>query len=112
LDSHIQRATTGPYHAIQSLSLILPKYPEYLEKIKRSRDLFCAWQCEDLVLPMSSQPLLCTRTLKPLTSNDARVVLYRPRQPIQGSIICHLGEVHKQLEQVGENFRFLEQHEQ
>ena len=112
LESHIQRATTGPYHAIQSLSLILPKHAEYLERIKRSRDLFCEWQRNDLVSPMSAQPLLCTHTRNLLTSKDARVVLYKPRQQIQGSIICHIGEVHKQLEQVGENFKFLEPDEQ
>jgi len=112
LESHLQRLTTGPYHAIQSLSLILPKRAEYLEKVKRSRDLFCEWQHNDLVTPLSAQPLLCTHTKNRLTSKDARVVLYKPRQQIQGSIICHIGEVHKQLAQVGENFKFLELNEQ
>lgn len=112
LESHIQRKTTGPYHAIQSLSLIIPRHSEYLEKVKRSRDLFCSWQFEDLTAPMSDQPLLCTHTMKRLSSKDTRVILYKPRQQIQGSIICHIGEVHKQLEHVGENFRLLESDEQ
>ncbi len=112
LESHMQRKTTGPYHAIQSLSVILPRHSEYLEKIRRSRDLFCSWQFEDLTGPMSAQPLLCTHTLKRLSSKDPRVILYKPRQQIRGSIICHIGEVHKQLEHVGENFGLLEPDEQ
>jgi len=111
LETHLQRATTGPYHAIQSLSLILPKRAEYLEKIRRSRDLFCEFQHDDLIAPMSAQPLLCTYTKKRLTSTDPRVVLYKPRQKIEGSIICHIGEVHKDLERVGENFKLLESDE-
>lgn len=112
LESHLQRSTTGPYHAIQSLSLILPKHAEYLEKIKRSRDLFCEWQQANLIVPLPEQPLLCTYTKSKITSTDPRVVLYKPRQKILGSIVCHLGEVHKELEKVGENFKLLETNEE
>ena len=40
------------------------------------------------------QPLICTQVEKKVKTNSKDVILYKPRSNINGSIICHLGEVH------------------
>jgi 2-aminoethylphosphonate-pyruvate transaminase len=48
-----------------------------------------------LSLPPINQPLLCTHITKKIYTNNKKVILYKPRGNLKGSIICHLGEVHK-----------------
>ena len=44
--------------------------------------------------PNINQPYLCTYTTKKIYTKNHRVVLYKSRAKINGSVICHLGEVH------------------
>jgi 2-aminoethylphosphonate-pyruvate transaminase len=37
---------------------------------------------------------LCTHVRCKITSNNKNVILYKPRNNIGGSVVCHLGEVH------------------
>ena len=46
-----------------------------------------------VTVPQENQPLLCTYTTKIVQKKD-NVVLYKPRGLSNGSIVCHLGEVH------------------
>ena len=48
-----------------------------------------------LTLPSKFQPLLCTHITRKIKKNIAKkVVLYKTRGNLGGSIVCHLGELH------------------
>ena len=49
-----------------------------------------------LTVPQVFQPLLCTHVkCRIKTKNSKKVVLYKPRNNLGGSVVCHLGEVHQ-----------------
>ena len=41
-----------------------------------------------------NQPLLCTHVKCRVLPKNKKVVLYKPRNNLSGSIVCHLGEIH------------------
>ena len=43
----------------------------------------------------NNQPLLCTYLEGKIIPNDNNIILYSPRSELSGSVVCHLGEVHK-----------------
>ena len=47
-----------------------------------------------LIYPIQNQPLLCTYIKKKLTSKDKKIIFYKTRANLPGSVVCHLGEVH------------------
>ena len=47
-----------------------------------------------LTLPKIYQPLLCTHINKKVIAKNNNVILYKPRNNLEGSIVCHLGEAH------------------
>ena len=47
-----------------------------------------------LVFPNNNQPLLCTRVKKEIKRKNNKVILYKSRLKITGSVVNHLGELH------------------
>ncbi|MEH6589920.1 MAG: adenylyltransferase/cytidyltransferase family protein [Halioglobus sp.] len=92
LDTHQQLGVTGPYHAICALDEIRGQHPQMLERVVQSKEKTLElWQhCID---PAINQPLLCTYLRAKVEAVDDEVVLYSPRSPLPGSIICHMGEL-------------------
>lgn len=95
LDNMEKHAITGPYHAICSLYGVIDKYEIFKDRVKKSK--------EDILNNFSIfyskkyQPLLCTRLQKKLRAVDKNdnIIFYKPRISIEGSIVCHLGEIYK-----------------
>ncbi len=94
LDTYRLKRTTGPYHALQSLSLVAHHH----EKLRRSVFINKERMLEEhesiLVHAIENQPQLCTGVKLKVRSNNPKVTLYESRLPNAPSIICHLGEVH------------------
>jgi len=59
-----------------------------------NKNLFQKKMQNFLTVPIKFQPLLCTHVRCKITSNNKNVILYKPRNNIGGSVVCHLGEVH------------------
>jgi 2-aminoethylphosphonate-pyruvate transaminase len=92
--THVDKLMTGPYHSICSLADVLPKHDDFLAAVIENKQFFLAKMKNYLSLPISHQPLLCTHVTCKIKSRDPRVILYKPRSDLEGSVLCHLGEVH------------------
>jgi len=105
--NHLEKRMTGPYHAIASLVDVLPKHAAIRESVTINKERFMSKMKNRLTLPEGNQPLLCTHVNCNIVSDDPSVVLYRPRNNLAGSIVCHLGEIHKENGYQGENINKL-----
>lgn len=94
LENHIDKAMTGPYHAICSLADVLPKHDDFRTAVVENKRVFLRRMSNDLTVSPSHQPLLCTHVNCEIKSRDPRAILYKPRSNAGGSVVCHLGEVH------------------
>jgi 2-aminoethylphosphonate-pyruvate transaminase len=94
LATYRDKLTTGPYHSILSLSRVLEKHEEFLYSVLENKKRFAQKMRNYLVHPKELEPLLCTHVKCNIDTNNSRVILYKPRIKISGSIICHLGEAH------------------
>jgi hypothetical protein len=94
LATHLDRGMTGPYHAIASLVDVLPGHADFRSAVVENKKVFLKKMADCLTVPVEKQPLLCTHVSCEVTSEDSRAVLYRPRNNLGGSVVCHLGEVH------------------
>jgi cytidyltransferase-like protein len=95
LTTHAERKVTGPYHAICSLDLVLPRHSDIRESVRIGKDVFCRRYAERLLRAESDQPLLCTLLRGRIVPLDDDVVMYSPRDRVPGtSVVCHLGEAH------------------
>ena len=83
---------TGPYHAIQSLEMILKNYKYFKRSVEINKKLTLKKFKDYISLPKKNQPLLCTYLNCKVKGTNNKVVLYKPRVKLPGSIICHLGE--------------------
>lgn len=92
--SHRDKRMTGPLHTILSLADVLPKHLEYREAVAVNKEKFISRMQPWLVFPAHLQPLLCTRLSREIRCTDTSAVLYTTRFPVEGSVICHLGEIH------------------
>jgi aspartate aminotransferase-like enzyme len=109
LYSHYDKKMTGPYHTIYSLYKILKNYRSFKFAVLKNKEKFCKLYKDDLIFPKENQPLLCTQSKKKVRRLNKNTILYSPRSNIQGSIICHLGEVHLKTKASGkilENISF------
>jgi len=91
LNTHKNKMTTGPYHAIASLYGIIEKHNIFKQRVVNSKNTILE-KYQDIVRE-SNQPLLCTYLEGEVVPNDDSIVLYSPRSKLSGSVICHLGEV-------------------
>ena len=60
-----------------------------------------------ILYPLANQPLLCTYVNKKIKKKNNKVVLYQSRAKIDGSIVCHLGEVHLKRKAKGDIQKFI-----
>jgi 2-aminoethylphosphonate-pyruvate transaminase len=91
LDTHKNKMTTGPYHAIASLYGVMEKHNIFLQRVINSKNIIL--EKYQSIVRDNNQPLLCTYLEGDVVPNDNNIVLYSPRSKLSGSVICHLGEV-------------------
>ncbi len=94
LSTHANKKTTGAYHAIQSLFHSLNYHEELKQSVITNKRVFTSRFADLLIYPEKNQPLLCTQVSGQIRTDNARVVLYESRHPIEGSVVCHIGELH------------------
>ena len=94
INSHIEKKMTGPYHSIQSLEKILDKRSNFLHSVIVNKKKFLKLFDNKLIYNIKNQPLICTYVTCKLSSKDSRVIFYKPRINLGGSVVCHLGEAH------------------
>ena len=92
IKSHEDKSMTGPYHIIQSLEDILDNYDSKVYAIKKNKEKFLNLFSNYLVFPKELQPNLCSNISKKVECKNG--IMYEPRLPSKGSIVCHLGEAH------------------
>ena len=85
---------TGPYHSIQSLEIVLKNFKYFKKSIEINKKLTLKKFKKYISLPKKNQPLLCTYLNCKIKGTTSKVILYKPRVQLPGSIICHLGEAH------------------
>jgi len=95
LNTHKNKMTTGPYHAIASLYGVIEKHNIFKQRVVNSKNTILE-KYQDIVRE-SNQPLLCTYLEGEVAPNDDRIVLYSPRSELSGSVICHFGEIHTNI---------------
>ena len=91
LNTQKNKMTTGPYHAIASLYVVIKKHNILKQRVVNTKYTFLE-KYQDIVRE-SNQPVLCTYLEGDILPTDSNVVLYSPRSNLSGSVICHLGEV-------------------
>lgn len=94
INSHAKKKMTGPYHAIQSLEKILDIRKNFLYSVLINKRKFLKIFQNKLVYSNKNQPLICTYVSCKVYSRDKRVVFYKPRINLKGSVVSHLGEAH------------------
>ena len=94
LSSAREKKMTGPYHAIQSLELIVKNYKNFKKSVIVNKKRALSKFKNFLVYPKKNQPLLCTYLKCKVKGSSPKVILYQPRLKLDGSVICHLGEAH------------------
>jgi len=55
----------------------------------------CALEKWPDLVRQRNQPLLCTYISGKILAKDKYTVLYSPRSKLNGSVVCHLGEIHQ-----------------
>ena len=98
---------TGPYHAIQSLEMVLKNYKYFKRSVEINKKLTLKKFKNYISLPKKNQPLLCTYLNCKVKGTNKKVVLYKPRVKLSGSIICHLGEAHLGAKAKGKILNYL-----
>jgi len=94
INNHLNKKMTGPYHSIYSLFNVLKKHSDFKTSVKINKRLFLKKMENQLTIPNKFQPLLCTHVKCVIKTKNKKVILYKPRNDIGGSVVCHIGEVH------------------
>ncbi len=94
INTHLSKGTTGPYHAIYSLDKVLKAHSKFKKSVIINKKVFMKKVNNFLSIENKYQPLLCTQIDYKIQNKNKNVILYEPRSNINGSIVCHLGEVH------------------
>ena len=84
---------TGPYHTIQSLEKVLKKYNYYKKSVVQNKKKMMRKFKDYLVYPKKISHFYVRMLIK-IISNSSKVILYKPRIKLSGSIVCHIGEAH------------------
>ncbi len=96
IETHKNSLVTGPYHAIASLYNVIDIHPVLRKRVKTSKDLVMN-KFGAFIEREEGQPLLCTYLNGLVSKNDDDIVLYSPRSILPGSVICHFGEIHQEI---------------
>ena len=94
IHNHLQKKMTGPYHAIASLSDVLPIHDKIRQSVIINKAAFLERMKPFLSVSKELQPLLCTHVTCDIKATDEKAVLYTARNNIGGNIVCHIGEAH------------------
>ena len=107
LANHENKKMTGPYHIIASLHNILKNYSKFKKSVIQNKKVFSKKFEKFLVHPKKNQPLICTYVNKKIKSSSRKVILYKSRGKIMGSVVSHLGEAHLKSKAKGKILRYL-----
>lgn len=91
LNTHVNKKITGPYHTISSLFYVFKNYENIKKSVTINKKKFFKNYSNLIYHPTHLQPLLCTYVKKKF-SKRKNLILYKTRQKINGSVVCHLGE--------------------
>jgi len=94
IETHKKHLVTGPYHAMASLNGVMAIHSLLKKRVRDSKQAVLS-EYAHFIKQKNHQPMLCTYLSAEVLAADDQVVLYQPRSNLPGSIICHLGEVHK-----------------
>lgn len=94
LKTHEEKKITGPYNAILSLAGVLPIHNELKYSVQINKYKFMKKMHLWLTKKISNEPLLCTHTKYKFKNKEKNIILYQTRLKIEGSVVCHLGELH------------------
>ncbi len=97
--------TTGPYHAIASLYGVMEKHSIFVQRVINSKNIIL--EKYQNIVRSDNQPLLCTYLEGKVVSNDNNIVLYSPRSKLSGSVVCHLGEIHRKNVEINDRIEIL-----
>lgn len=103
LSTHQNKQVTGPYHAISSLHKIINHHEVFKKRICESKKLIL--ETYEKLVRKENQPFLCTYIDGKVIALDEDVILYNPRSVLSGSVVCHLGEIHKDSLQINERIK-------
>ena len=107
LNNARDKKMTGPYHSIQSLEMILKNFKYFKKSVEINKKLTLKKFKNHISLPKKNQPLLCTYLDCKVKGKTSKVILYKPRVQLPGSIICHLGEAHLGAKSKGKILNYL-----
>ena len=102
-----EKKMTGPYHSIQSLEIIIKNYKSFKKSVEINKKKALKKFKKYLVYSKKNQPLLCTYLTCKVKGSSSKVVLYKPRIKLPGSVICHLGEAHLAAKAKGKILNYL-----
>ncbi len=99
-DNMKKKITTGPYHAICSLYGVMKNHNEFKKRVAVSKNKVL--NSFKTFYSIKEEPLICTRLQKKIRSVDdkIKIVFYKPRIDIEGSIVCHFGEIYKKEQSI------------
>ena len=100
--NHLNKKMTGPYHTICSLYDVLKIHNKIKKSVIKNKQIFLKRMKKWTVYKQINQPLLCTYVTKKIFSNKKNLILYTPRNQLDGSVVCHIGEVHLKDKAKGE----------
>tara|TARA_B100000945_G_scaffold271060_1_gene232662 strand:+ start:948 stop:1943 length:996 start_codon:yes stop_codon:yes gene_type:complete len=100
IDTHINKGVTGPYHTILSLYGILQEYDLYRNRVIKWRDHFLEVFSQNIIYKRENQPALCTLLDCELKYLQENPIIYSPRSKNKGSLVCHIGQVHRNIENI------------
>ena len=103
IDTHLNKGVTGPYHTILSLYGILQKYDIYKKRVIKWRDHFLEVFAKNIIYSRKNQPALCTLLDCELNYLKENPIIYSPRSKNNGSLVCHIGQVHRNIETINKN---------
>ena len=103
IDTHLNKGVTGPYHTILSLYGILQEYDIYKKRVIKWRDQFLEVFSKNIIYRSENQPALCTLLNCELNYLKENPIIYSPRSKNNGSLVCHIGQVHRNIENINKN---------
>jgi len=107
IDVHAKRMVTGPYHTICSLYNVFKQFNKFKKSVINNKKFLMKKMKSYIMYKNKNQPNLCTYINKKISKIDKNVILYEPRAKINGTILCHLGELHLKIKAKGNIFHYL-----
>ena len=102
IDTHISKSITGPYHTILSLYGVLKNHENYKKRVEKWWIYFLKIFKDHTIYKKINQPMLCTLLNCEVDYLKDNPVIYSPRGTSKGSLICHIGQVHRDLNEIDE----------